>query len=42
MRPVEDFTRYLDGFEPIDPGAVSVLRWRPDPTGTDSTRDPPR
>ena len=31
MRTVEEFGQFFDGLEPVEPGAVSVFRWRPDP-----------
>jgi hypothetical protein len=42
MRSVEDFTRYFDGFELLDPGVVTVMRWRPEPTEVGDIRDLPQ
>lgn len=32
-RSPEQIAGYLQGLEPIDPGVVSVTRWRPNATG---------
>ena len=42
LRTVQDFTRFFDGFELVDPGVVSVLRWRPEPTEVGEVRDLPQ
>ncbi|MFD0902916.1 SAM-dependent methyltransferase [Actinomadura sediminis] len=31
LRSPEQLGRFLDGFEPVDPGLVEIGRWRPDP-----------
>lgn len=41
-RPVEDFTRFFDGLELVDPGVVSVTRWRPEPVEVGEARDLPQ
>ncbi|MFL1376488.1 MULTISPECIES: SAM-dependent methyltransferase [unclassified Nocardiopsis] len=42
MCSVEDFTRYFDGFELLDPGVVTVMRWRPEPAEIGDIRDLPQ
>lgn len=42
MRTVEEFGRFFDGLEPVEPGPVSVLRWRPEPTEVGTVRDLPQ
>lgn len=31
-QPVEQIRGYFDGLELVDPGVLSITRWRPDPT----------
>ncbi|WP_017586760.1 SAM-dependent methyltransferase [Nocardiopsis ganjiahuensis] len=40
MRTVEEFDRFFDGLELVEPGTVSVFRWRPGPAET--VRDLPQ
>ncbi len=42
MRSVEDFTRYFDGLHLVDPGVVSVYRWRPEPAEIGKVTDLPQ
>ncbi|WP_304071395.1 SAM-dependent methyltransferase [Nocardiopsis listeri] len=42
MRTVEEFARFFDGLEPVEPGVVSVLRRRPEPTEVGTVHDLPR
>ncbi|WP_150239619.1 SAM-dependent methyltransferase [Nocardiopsis quinghaiensis] len=42
LRSVEDFTRFFDGFELVDPGVVCVTRWRPEPVEVGQERDIPQ
>lgn len=41
-RSVEDFTRFFEGLELVDPGVVSVTRWRPEPVENGEIRDLPQ
>ena len=41
-RPVEDFTRFFEGLELVDPGVVSVTKWRPEPVEVGEARDLPQ
>ncbi len=31
LRSPEQFVRFFEGLEPVEPGAVPVPHWRPDP-----------
>lgn len=42
MRTVEEFGQFFDGFELVEPGAVSVFRWRPEPAEVGTVRDLPQ
>ncbi|NYH54925.1 hypothetical protein HNR06_004514 [Nocardiopsis arvandica] len=42
MRPVKEFGRFFDGFALVDPGIVSVTRWRPEPVEVGEVRDIPQ
>lgn len=42
MRTVPEFASYFEGLEQVEPGVVSVLRWRPDPTEVGTIRDLPQ
>jgi hypothetical protein len=39
LRSPEQIAGFIDGLELVEPGLVSVPRWRPDPT--DASGDPP-
>ncbi len=41
-RPEEDFARFFDGFDLIEPGVVSVSRWRPGTIDVGTVRDIPQ
>ncbi|WP_017607172.1 SAM-dependent methyltransferase [Nocardiopsis xinjiangensis] len=41
-RSVEDFTRFFEGLELIDPGVVSVTKWRPEAVEVGEVRDLPQ
>lgn len=38
VRSLEQFSRFFDGLDLVDPGLVSVSRWRPDPAEVGATR----
>lgn len=42
MRSVAEFARFFDGYELVEPGAVSVFRRRPEPAEAGSVRDLPQ
>lgn len=42
MRSVEEFARFFEGYELVEPGAVSVFRWRPEPAEVGTVRDVPQ
>ncbi|SIO84476.1 SAM-dependent methyltransferase [Nocardiopsis sp. JB363] len=42
MRTVAEFGRFFEGLEPVEPGVVSVYRWRPEPAEVDTVRDLPQ
>lgn len=42
MRTVAEFERFFEGFELVDPGVVSVFRWRPEPAEVGTVRDVPQ
>ncbi len=41
-RSVEDFTRFFDGLDLVEPGVVSVTKWRPEPVEVGRARDLPQ
>ncbi|GHD35021.1 hypothetical protein GCM10007147_41120 [Nocardiopsis kunsanensis] len=41
-RSLEDFTRFFDGLDLVDPGVVSVSKWRPEPVEVGRCRDLPQ
>lgn len=42
MRTLPEFSAYFDGLDLVDPGVVSVFRWRPEPSELGSIRDLPQ
>lgn len=41
-RSVEGFTQFFEGLELVDPGVVSVTKWRPEPVEVGKVRDLPQ
>ncbi|MBE3002277.1 SAM-dependent methyltransferase [Nocardiopsis sp. HNM0947] len=41
-RALEDFTRFFDGLDLVEPGVVSVTKWHPEPVEVGRARDLPQ